>query len=64
MEEKKTTIKIRKGGSALVLGDFVIEHADGTMEHREKAAICRCGHSQNMPFCDAAHKEHAFEKDA
>ena len=56
-----TNIKIRKGGSTLVTGKFVIEHADGTIEEKTKCALCRCGASGNMPFCDGSHKEANFE---
>lgn len=58
-----TVIKIRKGGSSLVTGDFIIEHADGTQEHKTKCSLCRCGASGNMPFCDGKHKEIGFEKE-
>ncbi|MCW8988789.1 MAG: CDGSH iron-sulfur domain-containing protein, partial [Gammaproteobacteria bacterium] len=27
---------------------------------RTKAALCRCGHSENKPFCDARHKQSGF----
>lgn len=61
--DKKTTLKIRKGGSTLITGDFTIEHMDGTIEHKTKCALCRCGLSTNMPFCDGKHKEALFEQD-
>ncbi len=39
-----------------VKGPVPIESADGTMyETRNRVALCRCGHSRNMPFCDATH---------
>ena len=28
-----------------------------------KVALCRCGQSQNKPFCDGAHKAAGFQHD-
>ena len=28
---------------------------------KETIALCRCGHSENRPFCDGAHKSCGFE---
>ncbi|TQI69099.1 CDGSH iron-sulfur domain-containing protein [Clostridium sp. KNHs216] len=47
-----------KGVSAgiFVKGSIPIESADGTMyETRNRVALCRCGKSENKPFCDASH---------
>lgn len=32
-------------------GPIILEHDNG-----EKLAICRCGCSNNSPFCDGSHK--------
>lgn len=36
---------------------------DGTEEIIERGAVflCRCGHSENKPFCDGAHKRVGFQ---
>lgn len=40
----------------LVKGPIIIESADGTeYEVRNRIILCRCGRSQNKPFCDASH---------
>ncbi len=45
-------------GPLWVKGGIPIEGADGEMyEVRNRVTLCRCGNSQNMPFCDAAHLE-------
>lgn len=28
---------------------------------KTKMALCRCGHSQNKPYCDGRHKEYGFK---
>lgn len=39
-----------------VKGGIPIESADGTVyEIRNRVVLCRCGLSQNKPFCDAMH---------
>jgi CDGSH-type Zn-finger protein len=31
---------------------------------RRVVALCRCGHSQNRPFCDGTHKAIGFQADS
>jgi CDGSH-type Zn-finger protein len=44
-------------GPYAVRGDIALEAADGTIyEQRNRRALCRCGESRNMPFCDVSHR--------
>jgi len=44
-----------------VKGNIPLESADGTLyELRNRYALCRCGKSENKPFCDACHVSIAF----
>lgn len=61
-----TIITIKSNGSMKVEGDFEIIDQNGNkydLGGREIVSICRCGLSQNKPFCDGAHKG-KFEHDA
>jgi CDGSH-type Zn-finger protein/uncharacterized Fe-S cluster protein YjdI len=49
-------------GPLLLKGNFTIVAASGRKAWTgKKAALCRCGQSQNKPFCDGAHKAAGFE---
>jgi len=37
---------------------------DGEVIEKAQVALCRCGHSQNKPFCDGSHKAAGFEAPA
>lgn len=58
--EKFTTLVIT-GGPIIVKGDFEIIGVDKMpivlTDDQKKAgvALCRCGKSQNKPFCDGSH---------
>jgi CDGSH-type Zn-finger protein len=44
-----------------VTGPVTIFSRDGVSKTtRTKAALCRCGHSEKKPFCDAKHKQCGF----
>ncbi len=61
-----TKITVNNNGSIRVEGDFEIVDKEGNnygLQGREIISICRCGLSQNKPFCDGSHKGH-FEHEA
>lgn len=44
------------GGPIWVRGGIPVESADGkTYEVRNRVTLCRCGKSENKPFCDSSH---------
>ncbi|MEM7132868.1 MAG: CDGSH iron-sulfur domain-containing protein [Chloroflexota bacterium] len=48
-------------GPLWVSGGIPIERADGQpVETRNRMTLCRCGHSDNKPFCDGTHHEIGF----
>ncbi|MFV0643915.1 MAG: CDGSH iron-sulfur domain-containing protein, partial [Sphingomonadaceae bacterium] len=43
-------------GPIWVEGGITVEAADGTVyEERNRVTLCRCGQSQNKPYCDGTH---------
>ncbi len=57
-------IKIRENGPFLVTGPVVLTDVEGNafdLSGKETFALCRCGTSENRPFCDGKHKECGFE---
>ncbi|MFO8023661.1 CDGSH iron-sulfur domain-containing protein [Thiohalophilus sp.] len=54
-------LTFRSGAMLIVRGPLAIRSLDGTSRTtRMRAALCRCGQSQNKPFCDASHKQSGF----
>jgi len=57
----KTKLTVLSNGSLKVDGDFEIVDAAGQpygLGGRTLVSLCRCGLSNNKPFCDGAHKGH------
>lgn len=55
------TITVKKNAMYSVSGPVTIFSRDGLSKTaRTKAALCRCGHSENKPFCDTKHKKCGF----
>lgn len=61
-----TKITVKSNGSLKLEGDFELVDVTGAaydLGGRAIISVCRCGLSQNKPFCDGSHKGH-FEHDA
>lgn len=57
-----TVIQISPNGPLIVQGNIVLKDGQGNESLREtKTALCRCGASENKPFCDGKHKKIGFE---
>jgi len=59
-----TKIIVNHNGSIRVEGDFEIVDQDEKafgLAGRTKLGLCRCGHSENKPFCDGSHKKVGFQ---
>ncbi len=64
MEETKFTVT--KNGPLRIEGEFLILDADGApfdLSGRKSISLCRCGHSENKPFCDGSHKRVGFQSE-
>ena len=61
-----TKITVNNNGSLKIEGDIEMLDKNGNAYNlggREIISVCRCGLSQNKPFCDGSHKGH-FEHEA
>lgn len=59
-----TKITVRDNGSLRIEGDFEICDSEGGvfgLAGRTSVSLCRCGHSENKPFCDGSHRKVGFE---
>jgi 3-phenylpropionate/trans-cinnamate dioxygenase ferredoxin subunit len=59
----KFEVNARENGPYLISGSGILVDADGNEVEIEgkMVALCRCGASQNKPFCDGAHRKENFE---
>jgi CDGSH-type Zn-finger protein/uncharacterized Fe-S cluster protein YjdI len=59
--EAENTVSVSSDGPLYVKGQLDIEGAADDMPGvRFRAALCRCGASENKPFCDGSHKDAGF----
>ena len=59
-----TKLSFMKDGPVLVEGDAEFVDSDGKPVDtggKPTVALCRCGQSDNKPFCDGAHSRTGFK---
>jgi uncharacterized Fe-S cluster protein YjdI len=60
-ESMDTKVEVLENGPLLVYGTLKVTHKDGSEETKNKTtAFCRCGASNNKPFCDGTHVKQNF----
>ena len=61
-EEPDGTTRVTpiRNGPLLVTGKIEVRREDGTVETLPRATLCRCGESNNKPFCDNQHLKSGF----
>ena len=58
-----TTVKVFNNGPLRIEGEFTICDANGNefgLAGRTAIGLCRCGMSDNKPFCDGSHARQGF----
>ena len=60
--EEPTTVEVRPGGPIYIRGHVKVTGPGGEVIAEEnRVALCRCGASQNKPFCDNSHRLIGFK---
>lgn len=54
-------ITVSANGPLVIKGPAKIELLDGSTKEMDKTALCRCGASNNKPFCDGSHHKINFQ---
>lgn len=59
---QETTVKLQINGPLYVRGKVQIVGPGGHVLRKDtRLALCRCGHSENKPFCDGSHFRVGFD---
>ena len=59
-------ITVNNNGPLKVEGEFTIHDMQGNafdLAGRTIISFCRCGHSENKPFCDGSHRKVGFQSE-
>jgi CDGSH-type Zn-finger protein len=59
-----TDIVVFPNGPLRISGNFVIKDGEGKsfdLSGRTQISLCRCGFSENKPFCDGSHNRKGFQ---
>ena len=59
---QETKVEVTPNGPLLVYGNITVRDKEGNETRKNKVtAFCRCGQSQNKPYCDGSHIPSKFE---
>ncbi len=54
-------VRVMEDGPLVLKGDFAIYDTDGKeLRHLKITSLCRCGKSDNPPYCDGTHRKKGF----
>jgi uncharacterized Fe-S cluster protein YjdI len=60
--EAETIVETMPNGPLMVYGNVSVKDSTGTITRKSNAtAFCRCGASDNKPYCDGSHKKIGFQ---
>ncbi|MEO8512011.1 MAG: (4Fe-4S)-binding protein [Ignavibacteria bacterium] len=60
--ETETVVEAKPNGPLFVYGNITVKTPNGKIEKRtDVTAFCRCGNSNNKPFCDGSHLKADFK---
>jgi len=60
-ETLETKVEVLENGPLLVYGTLKVTDKEGNTETKNKTtAFCRCGQSNNKPYCDGSHLSSNF----
>jgi len=60
--EAESLVEVSPNGPLLVYGNLTVKDASGNETKKNKVtAFCRCGASQNKPYCDGSHLKVGFK---
>ncbi|WP_256840823.1 CDGSH iron-sulfur domain-containing protein [Ornithinimicrobium cryptoxanthini] len=57
---RRAAIRVAHNGPYLIQGAAIVDHLGVPVETPPLAALCRCGRSQDQPWCDGAHDSCGF----
>ena len=62
--DAETIVEAAKDGPIMVYGNVTIKNSKGELTKKANVtAFCRCGASNNKPFCDGSHRKIEFKAD-
>lgn len=60
--KSENIVEVLENGPLMVYGNLTVKDKSGKEEHKNKVtAFCRCGHSNNKPYCDGTHAKMGFK---